>query len=99
MVMLLNLWKTDVIPNARALLLIGVFGEILISCGSTSKLSDDKDKRQYLDELVSQRHFEIQSDRAMPMATASLNSIINVNGSQRFPIRYSGSVKAMPKEK
>jgi hypothetical protein len=29
----------------------------------------------------------------------NLNSIINVNSSQRFPIRYSGNVKALPYDK
>ena len=37
----------------------------------------DTGQSQRLDELVSERHFVIRSDKAMPMATASLNSISN----------------------
>lgn len=47
----------------------------MLSCGSSSKISDSNSK--LLDDLVSSQHFEIVSDRAFPLATASLNSISN----------------------
>lgn len=50
---------------------------MLISCGSSSTISDGKVNSQKLDELVASKRFEILSDRAMPIATASLNSISN----------------------
>jgi len=63
--------------NLKTILLLITFGGILISCASTSKTMGTKTESQQLVELVSKKHFEIHSDRAMPMATASLNSISN----------------------
>ncbi len=63
--------------NSKTLILVALFGGVLWSCGSTSKTMGANAQTQELDELVSKKHFEIQSDRAMPTATASLNSISN----------------------
>lgn len=56
---------------------IVIVGCIVVSCSGSSKISDGKDKSKELDKLISNRSFEIISDRAMPMATASMNSISN----------------------
>ncbi|MDT7830538.1 DUF4251 domain-containing protein [Pricia sp. S334] len=55
-------------------MLIVFLVSILYSCGSSSRVTDNA-QSQRLEELVSEKHFEIRSDQAMPMATASLNSI------------------------
>lgn len=69
--------KPDGIMNLKTIFWITIFGGILMSCGSSSKTMGSKAESQQLDELVFKKSFEIKSDRAMPMATSSLNSISN----------------------
>lgn len=58
-------------------LLVSVVAMLSLGCGSASKeMASDTDTRK-LDELVSGRHFVIDSDWALPLATNSLNSIAN----------------------
>lgn len=62
--------------NLSTILLLSLFGGAVMSCGSAKTMGTEA-KRQRLDELVSKKSFIIESDRAMPMATNSLNSISN----------------------
>ena len=61
--------------SLKSVFLVSILAGLMLSCGSSSKISDGKSKQ--LDDLVSSKHFEILSDRAFPLATSSLNSISN----------------------
>lgn len=74
---LLDIYKIMAMLRSKFFIGIVIFSGILFSCGSSNRISDKKDKSQQLDALVSSQYFEILSDRALPMATASLNSISN----------------------
>lgn len=50
---------------------------VLSSCGSSSKMADATAQSKALDELVSQKSFQIESDWAQPLVTNSLISIAN----------------------
>ena len=52
-----------------------LFAGVLFSCGTSSKTFVPTAQSKLLDELVSQRSFEIESDWASPQMTSSLNSI------------------------
>ncbi len=63
------------IASLNRIFVVSVLAGLMLSCGSSSKITDSKGKQ--LDDLVSSKHFEIISDMAFPLATASLNSISN----------------------
>ncbi|WP_373519372.1 DUF4251 domain-containing protein [Pricia sp.] len=69
--------KNNTVRNFSIVFLFSISVGMFNSCGSSSKLTDDNGAGQALDSLVSQRRFEVRSDWAMPMATASMNSISN----------------------
>ncbi len=61
--------------SLKSVFVVCFLGGLLLSCSSSSKISDSYSK--LLDDLVSSKYFEIESDRVFPLATASLNSISN----------------------
>ncbi len=69
------MWKIHEIVSLKSFFVFIIISSLLLSCSSSSKISDNDRKR--LDDLVSRKHFEVISDRAYPLATASLNSISN----------------------
>lgn len=69
------MWKMHGKFVLKGAFVFSILTGLMLSCGSSSKISDSKVKQ--LDDLVSSKHFEIISDRAFPLATASLNSISN----------------------
>ncbi|MGB7394833.1 MAG: DUF4251 domain-containing protein [Pricia sp.] len=50
---------------------------VILSCGGTSKTVGEDNGNERLEEFISEKSFEIISDRAFPMATNALNSIAN----------------------
>ncbi len=69
------MWKIHKIVCFRSIFILPILGGLMFSCSSSSKISDSDSKQ--LDDLVSGKHFEIISDRAFPLATTSLNSVLN----------------------
>lgn len=69
------MWKIHSKVLFKHIFIIPILGGLLFSCGSSSKISDSDSEQLY--DLISGEHFEIISNRAFPLATASLNSVLN----------------------
>lgn len=68
--------------------LIVLMAGIVIGCGTSSQTISSQAQVKQLDELVSSRSFQIQSDWAIPLMTRSMNSISNAG---LLPVGSSGS--------
>ncbi len=66
-----------------------LFAGITIGCGSSSKTVSSIAQIQQLEELVTSKSFQIQSDWAMPLMTNSMNSISNAG---LLPIGSTGNM-------
>ncbi len=69
------MWKNNTIVFFKNIIILPILGGLMYSCSSSSKISDSDNKQ--LDDLVSGERFEIISDRAFPLATTSLNNVLN----------------------
>ncbi|WP_271767918.1 DUF4251 domain-containing protein [Aquimarina algiphila] len=58
-------------------LFLVLIGGILISCGSTQSIEVTEAQRKALDEIVTQKKYEIISDWASPLTTTSVNAVAN----------------------
>lgn len=68
--------------------LIVLMAGMIIGCGTASNTISSQSQVKQLDELVSSKSFQIQSNWAMPLMTRSMNSISNAG---LLPVGSSGS--------
>ncbi len=64
-------------PDVMKTLFLILIGGLLVGCGSSQSIEADTAQLQALDELVTQKKFEIISDWASPLTTTSINALTN----------------------
>lgn len=67
-----NIMKT-MVKNIAAYLILA----ILMGCGASNKIVEPSAQSKALDEMVSSKQFKFDAEWARPIATSSLNSIVN----------------------